>query len=298
MSKLRKTQYRRWDVRLVVGLAKFFIKILGRGAVVFLLSKALIYIGPFFFRSVAGHPNWMKKNLSFIYPTMSEKQLKQFVARIWGSVATTLVNMVYLAEPLEELSVEISGLPYLQKAQEGGKGAVVVFSHMFDYEYTYNVMGKHFPNSHCVHRSFSRSLLDRLLYYLRTNNSHIEFYSASDKEDVETFFESAAGSSIVCLAIDVKNKSSRNACQVEFLGKSAWTSCVAAELALEHGKELIPVTASKDETGQIKVHFGEPLVKMKRSKEQLTQELSDYFSAKVSESPEDWFLWMSNRWDL
>jgi KDO2-lipid IV(A) lauroyltransferase len=103
----------------------------------------------------------------------------------------------------------------------------------------------------------------------------------------------------VAILVD-QNVQEQDGIFVEFFGRPAATTTVAAALAVKTGCALLPVHCEVRPDGRYKFVYGRPLEWTTTGNRQddiarLTQELTTVIEGWVRERPEQW-LWMHRRW--
>jgi KDO2-lipid IV(A) lauroyltransferase len=81
--------------------------------------------------------------------------------------------------------------------------------------------------------------------------------------------------------------------EIDFLGHPAPSGTMIAELAVKFGVPMIPVYATRQEDGTIRVEFEAPLAR--GTALEMTQAAADSLSARVRATPGQWF-WLHRRW--
>ena len=104
---------------------------------------------------------------------------------------------------------------------------------------------------------------------------------------------------MVAILID-QNVQAEDGIFVDFFGRPACTTTIAAALAVKTGCALAPVRAVLEEGGRYRLVYEPPVEwtptgKRREDVARLTQQLTRVIEAWVRDTPEQW-LWLHRRW--
>jgi KDO2-lipid IV(A) lauroyltransferase len=147
-----------------------------------------------------------------------------------------------------------------------------------------------------VARPLDNPELDRRLVGLRTSTGNTVIYK---KRALSQIMQTIKGGGVVAIVID-QNTQKKDGIFVEFFGRPACTTTVAAALALKLDCMIVPVHCPLGPDGRYQMLYGPPVEWKGQGKgpdqvEALTQHLTTIIEGWVREYPEQW-LWLHRRW--
>jgi KDO2-lipid IV(A) lauroyltransferase len=147
-----------------------------------------------------------------------------------------------------------------------------------------------------VARPLDNPALDRRLCALRAMSGNTVIYK---KKALARIIKTLRGGRGVAILID-QNVQEKDGIFVDFFGRKAATTTVAAALAIKTGCPLLPVHTVLEKDGRYRLVYGRPLFwttsgDRQRDIAELTQRLTTAVEGWVREHPEQW-LWMHRRW--
>ncbi len=147
-----------------------------------------------------------------------------------------------------------------------------------------------------IARPLDNPLLDQRLVALRRSTGNTVIYKQKALAQVMKTIRSGG---VVAILID-QNVLAKDGVFVEFFGRPAATTTVAAALALKTGCAIVPVRCALLPNGRYRMVYGPPVVwegSGRRDEDvvALTQHLTSIIEGWVREHPEQW-LWLHRRW--
>jgi KDO2-lipid IV(A) lauroyltransferase len=238
-------------------------------------------------------------NLRQAFPQWDEPQRLRTARAVYAHFGQTLVDILWMAgqprERLLSLIVE-DGRENVDRVRAAGKGAVYVTGHFGNWEF-YGVawawMGEPIG---VVARPLDNPALDARLTAFRTRSGNTVISKRRALQDILRLLRQGEG---VAILVD-QNVQEQDGIFVEFFGRPAATTTVAAALAVKTGCALVPVHCEARPDGRYTFVYGRPLQwEATGSREadiaRLTQELTTEIERWVRQRPEQW-LWMHRRW--
>jgi KDO2-lipid IV(A) lauroyltransferase len=192
--------------------------------------------------------------------------------------------------------VEVRGAEHVEKAMAAGRGALMVTCHIGNWELHGVAHGLLFGAIHVVARPLDNPLLDRRLCALRTIGGNTVVYKQRALAQILRALREGGG---IAILID-QNVHPGDGLFVDFFGRKAATTTVAAALAVKTGCALVPCRTELLRDGRYRLTYA-PAVEWTPSGDRqrdvacLTQRLTRQIEAWVRETPEQW-LWMHRRW--
>ncbi len=189
---------------------------------------------------------------------------------------------------------EVEGENRLGESLEKGKGALVLVSHLGNWEYGAARMAAEGLPVTMVVRPPSSRLARRYIEDLR-QRAGIE--TIDRKGGLLGIMRALKAGKLVLVAMD--QHASRNDVTVDFFGRPAHTVNVAAILALKHGVPIVPAFTWR-EGARFRAEV-QPEIKVKSSGNaeddvrDVTQKATDRIEEMIRKRPDQW-LWMHRRW--
>jgi KDO2-lipid IV(A) lauroyltransferase len=237
-------------------------------------------------------------NLRHAFPDWDEERIQRTARGVYGHFGTILFDILWMeGRTREELLAltDVEGLEVGRAAVASGRGVVCPTGHFGNWEFQGVVSPLLVGPFSVVARPLDNPALDRRLVGLRTSTGNTVIYK---KRALSQIMQTIRGGGVVAIVID-QNVQAKDGIFVEFFGRPACTTTVAAALALKTGCWIVPVHCVLGPDGRYKMVYG-PEVEWKggRGPEDvaaLTQHLTSIIEGWVREHPEQW-LWLHRRW--
>ena len=245
------------------------------------------------------HVRIAAENLRQAFPHWDEPRRLRTARAVYAHFGQTLVDILWMAdqprERLLSLIVE-DGRENVDRVRAAGRGAVYVTAHFGNWEF-YGVawawMGEPIG---VVARPLDNPALDARLTAFRTRSGNTVISKRRALQDILRLLRQGAG---VAILVD-QNVQEQDGIFVEFFGRPAATTTVAAALAVKTGCALVPVHCEARPDGRYTFVYGRPLEWTSTGSREadiarLTQALTTEIEGWVRAHPEQW-LWMHRRW--
>jgi KDO2-lipid IV(A) lauroyltransferase len=245
------------------------------------------------------HVGIAAENLRQAFPHWDEPRRLRTARAVYAHFGQTLVDILWMAdqprERLLSLIVE-DGRENVDRVRAAGRGAVYVTAHFGNWEF-YGVawawMGEPIG---VVARPLDNPALDARLTAFRTRSGNTVISKRRALQDILRLLRQGAG---VAILVD-QNVQEQDGIFVEFFGRPAATTTVAAALAVKTGCALVPVHCEARADGRYTFVYGRPLEWTSTGSREadiarLTQALTTEIEGWVRAHPEQW-LWMHRRW--
>ncbi len=257
-------------------------------------------LGDLWYRLDRRHREIAKRNLAFAYGEALSPAERSHVAR---QVFRHLVG--FACEVLELLlapfshirkKVVVVGAELLQEALAQGKGAITITGHAGNWEYAVFGYGLNYGNLAVVGREPDQPWLRPLVRRLRTRGGN---WWISKRQALKEILAHLQQNHIVGIVMD-QNTASEEGLLVDFFGKPARTTPVAAILARRRGIPVFPTFFRRLPDGRHLVLILPPIPLQKTSDVQADiaahlREQSLAMEAWVRRHPDQW-LWLHRRW--
>ncbi|MEP2533132.1 lysophospholipid acyltransferase family protein [Shimia sp.] len=233
----------------------------------------------------------IRKNLSIALPDLTLDEVKRIVSGVPYNMGRTLMEFYSpheFSERVQRLELDGVGMPAITKAQEEGRGVMLITGHIGNYE--------------AVNAAFiGRGYQIGGLYKKMSNPYFNKHYVAAMAAIGEPLFERGRrgmaamvkhlrSGGMVGLILDQRMN---DAPILEFMGKPARTALSAAEMALKYNALIVPCYAIRQADGSFDIIVETPIEP--DTAENMTQQLNNSLEVQVRAHPEQW-MWTHNRW--
>ncbi len=238
-------------------------------------------------------------NLRHAFPDWDEARIQRAARGVYAHFGTILFDLLWMeGRTREELLAitDVEGLDRARAVVDSGRGVVCPTGHFGNWEFQGVVSPLLVGPFAVVARPLDNPELDRRLVGLRTSTGNTVIYK---RRALSQIMQTIRGGGVVAIVID-QNVQEKDGIFVEFFGRPACTTTVAAALALKTGCTILPVHCPLGPDGRYRMVYG-PVVEWNsesRGSEEvaaLTQHLTAIIEGWVREHPEQW-LWLHRRW--
>jgi KDO2-lipid IV(A) lauroyltransferase len=238
-------------------------------------------------------------NLRHAFPEWEEARFEATARSVYAHFGRMLFDILWLQwRSREELLavVEVQGREHVEAAMATGRGVVMCAAHIGNWEVHGIAHGLLFGAIDVVARPLDNPSLDARLCAFRTMGGNRVVYKRKALAQVLGAIRAGRG---VALLLD-QNVQAKDGIFVDFFGRPAATTTVAAALALKTGCALVPSHTELRPDGRYALVYEAPLVWTSDGARDadlavITQELARRTEAWVRATPEQW-LWMHRRW--
>jgi Kdo2-lipid IVA lauroyltransferase/acyltransferase len=238
-------------------------------------------------------------NLRRSFPHWDEARAWRTARAVYRHFGAAMIDLLWLdARSGEEVRalVEVQGREHVEAAMAQGKGALLVTGHIGNWELHGLAHGDLFGPIGVIARPLDNPALDRRLCALRARGGNTVIFKQKALATVIRLLREGRG---VAVLID-QNVQEKDGIFVEFFGRPAATTTVAAALGLKTGCALVPTHTVLLPDGRYRLVY-EPPVALEPTGDRgadiaaLTQALTRRIESWVGETPEQW-LWLHRRW--
>jgi KDO2-lipid IV(A) lauroyltransferase len=209
------------------------------------------------------------------------------------------VDILWLqGRPREEVMrlVDVVGREHVDAAMAAGRGVVLASGHIGNWEVHGLVHGWLFGAIGVVARPIDDPALDARLVAFRSSGGNSVVYKERALGQVLRMLRGGRG---VALLLD-QNVAAEDGVFVDFFGRPAATTTVAAALAAKTGCAIVPSYPRMTADGRYLLTYEpaivwDPTTPRERGIFRITQQLAHRLEQWVREAPEQW-LWMHRRW--
>ncbi len=194
--------------------------------------------------------------------------------------------------------IEIRGEENVWEALKEGKGVILVVSHFGNWELMAVAAAARGIPIHAV----GKPVKNPFVYdFIKRFRGATGLKSIDQKGAVGKMVKLLQQNKVVAVLIDEHVK--KGEVWVDFLGRKAATSGLPATLSLKYNTPVISTFYYREEKTRSVLIFQKPfkLIKTGHFREDLTANTQQYahrLETQIRKRPEDWTLWMHNRWRL
>jgi Kdo2-lipid IVA lauroyltransferase/acyltransferase len=245
------------------------------------------------------HLRIAEANLRSAFPDWNEVRLRSTALGVYRHFGAVLLDLLWMegrsAQELLALA-DVEGVEHMVRARAAGRGVIAPSGHFGNWELQAIASVPLVGNVSAIARPLDNPLLDKRLVALRSATGNTVIYKQRALVQV---LKAIRDGGIVAVLID-QNVQQEYGVFVEFFGRPACTTTVAAAVALKTGAAIVPVHCVLQRNGRYRMVFG-PTVEWTGSGRRdqdlvaLTQHLTSIIESWVRENPEQW-LWLHRRW--
>jgi KDO2-lipid IV(A) lauroyltransferase len=245
------------------------------------------------------HLRIAEANLRAAFPDWDTRQLRTTARGVYRHFGAVLLDLLWMegrsAQELLALA-DIEGIEQMVTARAEGRGVIALGAHFGNWEFQAIASVPLAGNVAAIARPLDNPLLDRRLVALRSGTGNTVIYK---QRALAQAIRALRDGVILAVLID-QNVQAEYGVFVDFFGRPACTTTVAAALALKTGAPIVPVHCILQSNGRYRMVYG-PRVEWTGSGRRdqdllaLTQHLTSVIESWVREQPEQW-LWLHRRW--
>jgi len=238
-------------------------------------------------------------NLRRAFPHWDEARLLRTARGVYAHFGQILLDVLWLAPRGREAMVSLldfEGIEHYKTSKARGRGILFFTAHIGNWEvHAIGHAWVHGPLS-VVARPLDNPALDVRLCRFRMSSGNAVIQK---RQALGQVLRALRKGEDVAMLID-QNVQEKDGVFIDFFGRPAATTTVAAALALKTGCALIPVHAELGATGRYRLVYEAPVVWPSTGDRQadikgLTQRLAQIIEGWVRDTPEQW-LWLHRRW--
>jgi KDO2-lipid IV(A) lauroyltransferase len=245
------------------------------------------------------HVRIAAENLRRAFPHWDEARRLRTARAVYAHFGQTLVDILWMdGQPRERLLglVVEEGRETVERIHARGRGTVYVTAHFGNWEFYGLAWGWMGHPIGVVARPLDNPALDARLNAFRTRSGNTVISKRRALPDILRILRAGGG---VAILVD-QNVQEQDGIFVEFFGRPAATTTVAAALAVKTGCAVLPVHCEALPDGGYRFVYGPELEwtasgNRQADIAQLTQAMTTAIEGWVRERPEQW-LWMHRRW--
>jgi KDO2-lipid IV(A) lauroyltransferase len=238
-------------------------------------------------------------NLREAFPEWDDTRILRTARGVYAHFGTILFDILWMeGRTGEELLAitDVEGLEGARAAVASGRGVVCPTGHFGNWEFQGVASAVLVGPFSVVARPLDNPELDRRLVGLRTSTGNTVIYK---RRALSQIMQTIREGGIVAIVID-QNVQEKDGVFVDFFGRPACTTTVAAAVALKTGCVILPVHCPLGPDGRYRMIYGPPVEwegggRGPEDVAALTQRVTSIIEGWVREDPEQW-LWLHRRW--
>ena len=238
-------------------------------------------------------------NLGRAFPDWNQARVLRTARDVYANLGEMLLDVLWMSRRTREevLSlVEVEGRQHVEAAMAAGRGVLYVTGHFGNWELNAVAHGWLFGPVGVVARPLDNPFLDHRLCAARSVSGNEVIYKERALARVIKTLREGRG---VAFLVD-QNVQEQDGIFVEFFGRPAASTTVAAALALKTGCAVVAGRALPLPDGRYRLIYDPPLsVRASGDRNadiaRLTQQIASHIEGWIREQPDRW-LWLHRRW--
>ena len=242
-----------------------------------------------------------KANMALAFPDKSEAELDAMVRGVWGNVARTLAEYVFLDELFDfdpdrpgEGRIDAVGIPNFVEIRDGGRPAIIFTAHTGNWEILPVAAATFDLEVTALFRPPNNPYLARhLLAARRTDGGHLVPSRAGAAWSLGRVLDEDGAVGVLV------DQHFQRGVPITFFGRETRGNPLVAKLARHYDCAIYPARSIRLPEGRFRLELHDAIEVPRGPNgvdvQELTQKLSDIVEGWVREYPEQW-LWLHRRW--
>jgi KDO2-lipid IV(A) lauroyltransferase len=235
-----------------------------------------------------------RKNLSFAYPNLSERERGKLITGVFHNVARMLVALArfpdFNASNIGEW-IRYEGLEHYENAKRCGRGVLIATAHLGNWELSAFAHALMTESMNVMVRPLDNPLIDRLVETRRTISGNRLIYK---QDGARAVLRALRNNEAVGILID-QNTTDAEGVFINFFGKAACANSGFVKLAYHSEAPVVPGFAVWDKSGYYVLHFLPP-IEMTGDEVADTQRIHAEIERIIRLYPDQW-MWIHRRWN-
>ena len=238
------------------------------------------------------------QNLKFIYPNLSDSEIKEITHKVWGNLGHTFAEFPFFTSIDKQQFLEhvkVTGLENLTKYTDHNKPVLLFSAHFSNWEVIYCFLKNFNIKTSMIYRKTNNPQLNNLIIKMR-QSKNFQLFAKGKKNTVYAVRNLHKGD-VLASFIDQRLL---EGIAVDFLGKKAMTPPLFAEIANKYSYPLIPIYVKRISNLQYEILIEEEVnYKSSKTKSKQVEDIMININKRVekwvNKYPHEWF-WLHNRW--
>lgn len=237
-------------------------------------------------------------NLRLAFPHWDETRVLRTARGVYEHFGAMLLDLLWLGRrPASEILalVDVVGREHVDAAASGETGLLMLTGHFGNWELAGLAHGGVFGSIGVVARPLDNPALDQKLCAFRAKTGNVVIYKQRALQQVLRFLRERRS-----VAVLIDQNVNEGGVFVDFFGRRASTTTVAAALAIKTGAPIVAGFAELLPNGRYRFAYRPPIRFQPTGDRQadihgLTQRVTALIEERIRERPEQW-LWLHRRW--
>lgn len=230
-----------------------------------------------------------RKNLEMIFPKKNIAEVNQIISGIWDNLGRMVGELPHInSMSLEEFNRRVK---IINPPKHPEKVALYVTSHYGNFELAAHIFHEVGVPVNLVYRTANNPYMDALI-----NKQRSTFGAkliTKGVAGVRKILEAIERKESIALMIDQRTNTGID---VPFMGVSAKTTQLPANLAVKYGVPVIFFKMSRKKKAYFEVEFSDPVHYMKPMKaNEIMEDMGVRIAEWIKKDPKQWF-WVHKRW--
>jgi KDO2-lipid IV(A) lauroyltransferase len=245
------------------------------------------------------HLEIVRDNLRRAFPEWDEARVRRTARDVYAHFGRVLFDILWLAHRSRDqvmALVDVEHREHLRALDGNANGCVFVTAHLGNWELCGIAHAWSFRPMGVVARPLDNPALDERLVAFRQRSGNTVIYK---QKALAHILRALRENREVAFLLD-QNVQEKDGIFIDFFGRKAAATTVAAALAVKTGAVLLPGYAVMTAGGRYRLVYDEPIRWTPSGDREtdiaaLTQRIAGVIEGWVRETPEQW-LWMHRRW--
>jgi KDO2-lipid IV(A) lauroyltransferase len=238
-------------------------------------------------------------NLRRAFPDWDQARVRRTALGVYRHFGRVALDLLWMQGRTAQEIVKLCSFEHVERLDPvfaRGQGSIMVSAHIGNWEVHAIAHGFRHAWAAVVARPLDNAALDERLVALRAMSGNRVISKHRALQDILGYLRQ---NRMVAILMD-QNVQREDGIFVEFFGRPACTTTVAAALAVKTGCGLAPVRTVLEEDGRYRLIYEPPLEwtpsgDRRADIARLTQDLTRVIEGWVRDTPEQW-LWLHRRW--
>jgi KDO2-lipid IV(A) lauroyltransferase len=235
---------------------------------------------------------YAKRNIKFVFPDLTDKQLDQFITKMWDNLGRTFFEFPHiykLSDKEFNRRVRVIGADNFKKAIKGQTNIIAVSGHMGNWEVGPRYMLSRGVKLAAVYRRLNNPWVNRIM--INQRDPKIAQVLKHQAKTMLVEIKNGASLGILC------DQKLDEGTKINFFGKPAFTTTTPAKLAIRHKIPIIFSRIVRLRGAYFKLYILPPIYPESfGSPEDLSKHMNEIYELWIKEVPEQWF-WVHRRWE-
>jgi len=261
------------------------------------ISKTGAILFRFFGRLTKSHTTAIL-NCNYVFPHLSNKEVKKIVFKSWENLGQTIFELVILKRIFKDNNlIKVEGLNNIKEILEKKTPSMFFGIHHSNWEIGLPLLDRLGINVGGIYRHINNPFINRFVLNqrigsLKTNNS---FYTPKGKQSAKDILEAVKNKHSVYILVDQKDSAGDD---VILFNKRIKTQTGFLKIARKFKMPLVPIENKRLKNGKFIITFHKPIFhsEMNTSDIDMMHKIHIIIEKWILNNPSQWF-WQHNRFN-